>query len=386
MSDLELLFIILLAIYGCECLLWIPRSSIGFVTWLERRWRLAHPSALFGNQRGGLVVAPPLPPLGTVLVGTQFPLSLSPEGVLGYVSGALSPTGRPAQTARLFSFRDAAKLRCSGRKVLVEQDLLFKAASPRLAAAISQQLRELAAMQAGVRESAIKKLAAQAFDTAAVERRLLEFKKAAASLQLISNLLFCYLFPLAPALIWQAGFHGVWPWLLLMLLCLMTSAAVLFRRLHKQFYPGLEDERFTNFLLVLLAPSSTIRARDMLSRHLVEEFHPLTVAAVFAGKEEFAKLAAWVMRDLRHPARPVCPNDDPGAIAVEAHWRKLLCDEAEQFLSRTGLNRAQMLKPPAPADATCRRYCPRCESQFTESATLCLDCGGMPLMNFHDGV
>jgi len=380
MSELELLFIIFLVIYGCECLLWISRGSVGFVTWLGRRWRLAHPSAILGNQQGGVVVAPPLPPLGTVLAGTQFPLSLSPESVLTFVSSTLSLAERSSQTARLFSFAEIAKVRCNGKKVFIDGELLFKAASASLAASITGQLRKLAAMEPRARESTIKNIAAQSFDRAAIERRWQDFKKASASLLLISNVLFCYLFILVPAVIWQFGFRALWPWLLAGLLCLMICAALSFRKVHKQFYSALEDERFTNFLLVLLAPSSTIRARDSLSRALLEDFHPLAVASVFAGKEEFAKLAAWIVRDLRHPARPICPNEAAAATEAEAYWRSLLCHQAEAFLSRTGLNPAQFLQAPEPADVTCRSYCPRCQAQFTDSASSCTDCGGMPLM------
>src|SRR5215472_16126407 len=106
MSELDLLFIILLVIYGCECLLWVSRGSVSFVTWFGQRWRIAHPPTLLGNQRGGLVAIPPLPPLGTVLTGTQFPLSLSPESVLAYVSGTVNSAGRPVQTARLCSWAE----------------------------------------------------------------------------------------------------------------------------------------------------------------------------------------------------------------------------------------------------------------------------------------
>jgi hypothetical protein len=380
MSELELLYIILLVIYGCECLLWLPRGSVGFVTWLGRRWRLASPSTLLGNQRGGLVAAPPLPPLGTVLAGVQFPLSLCPESVLAHVSGTVNPAGRPAQTGRLFAFAEIARVRCSGKKVFVDKELLFKAASASLAARITRQLRELATMNPRAREDAIKKIVAHSFDKAAVERRWQDFNKAAAPLRLMSNLVFCYLFILAPALIWRFGFRSLWPWLLAAVVGLMIGAAVFYLRLHKQLYPALNDERFTNFLLVLLAPSSTIRARDSLSRPLLEEFHPLAVAAVFAGKEEFAQLAAWVLRDLRHPALPICPNEAPAATAAETYWRSLLCREVEAFLSRAGLNPGQFLQPPAPADDTCKSYCPRCQAQFTQSATSCADCGGMPLV------
>src|SRR5207249_2715145 len=85
MSDLELLFLILALIYGWECACWLPRGSVAFRTWFGKRWRLVNPGMLLGNQNGGFVFAHPLPPLGTILAATQFPLSLSPEAVLVHV-------------------------------------------------------------------------------------------------------------------------------------------------------------------------------------------------------------------------------------------------------------------------------------------------------------
>src|SRR5947207_2248378 len=100
MSDLELLFLVLVFIYGLECACWLRSGSVAFLTWFGRRWRAVHPGAIVGNQRGGFIFAPPLPPLGTLLAGSQFPLSLSPETVLAYVAPSVNPGGRPVQTEK----------------------------------------------------------------------------------------------------------------------------------------------------------------------------------------------------------------------------------------------------------------------------------------------
>ena len=44
--------------------------------------------------------AAPLPPLGTLLTANQFPLSLSPETALAFVSTNVNPDWRPAQSGR----------------------------------------------------------------------------------------------------------------------------------------------------------------------------------------------------------------------------------------------------------------------------------------------
>ncbi|MEI6568207.1 MAG: hypothetical protein WCR20_16130, partial [Verrucomicrobiota bacterium] len=64
MSDQVLLWCVLVVVYGWECACWLGRDSVAMITWLGRGWRLRSPGRLVGNQRGGFVAVPPLPPLG----------------------------------------------------------------------------------------------------------------------------------------------------------------------------------------------------------------------------------------------------------------------------------------------------------------------------------
>src|SRR5882757_4885125 len=48
-------------------------------------------------------------------------------------------------------------------------------------------------------------------------------------------------------------------------------------------------------------------------------------------------------------------------------WRKSI----ESFLSQHGISPEELLRPPAPADPTCRSYCPRCLAQFTTNEGEC---------------
>ena len=126
MSDLELLFLVLVVIYGWECGCWVRRGSVVLRTWFGWHWRLAHPGEVFGNQRGGVILAHPLPPLGTVLTGNQYPLSLSPEAALAYVAPSINPGWRPAQTGKLVRFDDVREVQARGRAILVNGEVLLK--------------------------------------------------------------------------------------------------------------------------------------------------------------------------------------------------------------------------------------------------------------------
>ena len=80
MTDLQVLFLALWAVYLAECAFWLRRGSLAFVSWgAGRRFKVRHSPAALANQRGGLLLAPPLPPLGAVLQGHQWGISLSPD-------------------------------------------------------------------------------------------------------------------------------------------------------------------------------------------------------------------------------------------------------------------------------------------------------------------
>jgi len=379
MSDLQLLFLVLALLYGWECACWINRGSVAFRSWWGRRWQAAHPGALLGNQRGGFVFAHPLPPLGTVFTGTQFPLSLSPVALLPCVATSVNPVGRPVQNGNCFAWSEIQSLEARGKKVLVNGEPLFKAPSPGFAAKMAQTLRQLREGTKTEREKLIRQTLNQGFDTSQIALQWQEFQTKASSLRFVTNALCIYLFILSPLIIWRFGFLRSWPFLLAALLALTFTTAMLFRRAHKKLFPDAEDERFTHFLIILLSPVTAIRACDVLSRPLLEAYHPLAVAKIFCPTKQFEAMARHYWRELRYPALPICPREDRVALETEGYSRTVLQDAAEHFLKRSGIDTDALINPPLPADDTCLSYCPRCLAQFTTREGICADCGGLVL-------
>src|ERR1051325_2968511 len=125
MGELQSLLLVLALIYLSECFVWLRRGALSFGTWCGRSFRSLHPSGLLSNQRGGLILANPLPPLGSVFFCQVFPLSLSPQGAFAYSSACLNPGGRPSQTARFVPFDEIRHVAVEGRKVLVNGDVFL---------------------------------------------------------------------------------------------------------------------------------------------------------------------------------------------------------------------------------------------------------------------
>ena len=203
MNEVQWLFVVLAALYGWECACWLRRGAVAFTSWLGETWRAWHPGTLVGNQYGGFILAPPLPPLGTLFVARQFPLSISAEGVLAFVATNVNPGWRPAQSGRFVRFADLRETRARGCKVLVNGEVLIKCASPGLARRGVEQLQGLAKMKPAQRDAALAESLRGAFDAGAVERRRQEFQQRVRAVRGLSNGLVGYVFVVLPAVIWH---------------------------------------------------------------------------------------------------------------------------------------------------------------------------------------
>lgn len=178
----------------------------------------------------------------------------------------------------------------------------------------------------------------------------------------------------APLIVWWFGLAQCWWAVVPLLLLISVPTAITFRRAHTRLYPELREERGNHFLLVLLSPANAIRAGDLLSKPLLETFHPLAVARVLAPAESFSRLASASLRRLRHPRRTLAPE------LVEWQQRELTL--VESLLRREGVDVERLLAPPAASDPGISSCCPRCLAQFRVASGDCTDCGEVALMPF----
>lgn len=382
MSDVQFLFAILGGLYAWECACWINRGGVFFSNWIGRSWRVQHPATMLGNQRGGFVLAAPIPPLGAVLTANQFPFSLSPDGVLVFVSPNVNPGWRPTQSGRFLTWEEAGHLRVEGKKFLLQKEKILSASTVTRANHLLQSLAAISKLTREHREVAIKNLLRGGLDTKQIKALHQDFDQQVRPIRFLANALFVLVFVIAPLLIGFIGLKLVWLGLLVALLGLSITTATLFCRLHRKFYPAASDERFTQTLILAMAPATTMRAHDIASRPLLENFHPLAVAHHLLDADSFRRFARHLLLDLRNPAPPAFPSASPQTIATELFYRRLLLEVAEAWLAERKLPAAELCRPPTPADETCHAFCPRCEAQFTSAAGECSDCGGLALVAF----
>ncbi len=384
MNELELCFLVIAVVYVWECFGWCQRGSVAFLNLWGKTWRIVHPAALMGNQTGGVIFANPLPPLGVIFIGAQSPLSISAEGVFGYVAQCVNPGWRPIQTERYFRFDDVKEIEARAKQVRVNGQLLVKCGSPSQARRIADQLEGLAKLPASGRGAKLQENLRASLSGGAVKRRLVKFRSCTNSLRWLTNGLFIFIFAAVPAVLWQYGFKQTWIGLLAGLLGLTSAISILFNRAHRALHPEAGEEGFTQTIVVLLSPASAIRAMDALSRPLLEDFHPLASAQVLLPADKFREFARRVMLELQHPCLPICPTSEPGPQATEREARLALESALIGFLKKSGLDPVALVKPPPPADESCKSFCPRCGAQFVTREAKCSDCGEMPAVAFSE--
>ncbi len=382
MTEAQTLLVILALLYLAECLVWVPRSAALLRIWGRELGRLTFGVSHFGNSRGSLALAPPLPMLGHVLLATQPGLSISPEMLVAFVPFTLHPAGCPLQTAHSFSWEAIRHTAVSNRTLLINDRPILRAATPQTAVRLMRQIDAIRQSPPAQRAALLERSIVQSFDLSAARLRWQDFRGAVPPLRCLASALFVFLFGLAPLAAWRWGLTRVWLPLLIGLLALSAATAWRFRRLHLEWYPDASDDRFARFLMVLLSPVAAMRAADFLARPLLESYHPLVLARLGCGDPDFRPFARRVLLDMRHPAHPATPSSDPAEAAAVQFARHQWLRAIEAFLQKQRIDPDDLDRPPDRLEDSCRSYCPRCEAQFTFAAGHCPDCGGLPTRPF----
>jgi hypothetical protein len=269
-----------------------------------------------------------------------------------------------------------------GKKVFTNGALFCQAPSATSARRLAEWLHKLKLIPEAERFGVIRKVAADSLDPEMVRARWQEYLDQSKRLHVLSIVLFVYLFLVAPALLWSFGFRVAGAGVAAGLLLQTFTIGWRFRRAHQHLYPNGAEDRFVPFVTMLLAPPTAIRARDLLARHLMDDFHPLAVVRNFCPPAEFKSLARHALRDLHFPMLPLSATSEAEAIQTEEWFRYVVRDETEKALARAGLNPTELLAPPAVSEEVHRAYCPRCHMQFVAIDVVCSDCGGRPVVEF----
>jgi len=369
MSELQILFVVLVVLYLIQCVAWVPQDSTAFRPTLVSGWKLEPEGFRLAAARLRAVPGNPLPPLhGVAVCPAQF-VSVSPLGVL--------PAGASPQAFQPF---DAMRgVSAAGKHVRIAGATLLTAGSPAAAARLAAWLEKLRALAEKKRAAAIEKHLAAALDFERASERFAAFHARTRLLQWTSTALFSFLFLFLPLIVDAVGLARVWPELVAVLLVLVALIAWDFRRAHRQLHPEEGEARWTAMLTIILSPVAAMRAQDVLFRDLFAGFHPLAVARVLCSPEEFRRVAARMLREFTFPIPGSQLAGDEPAARCDAWFRERQSAALRRFLADSGAKPEELLAPPARSGPQSTSYCPRCCQQYAVLPGTCPDCGGITL-------
>jgi hypothetical protein len=361
MSEWLLLWLVAVFLYLVDCCSWVKAAA-----WCcfrgVRGWRASSGSRLFGNDQGGVAFCHPLAQNGSVLHCAEWPVSISPEGVICSPASHGDSESRP----RLWSFREITSVSSSFDDLLIN-GVRIGAGSAMAALGIAEHLNELRELPESKRASCIRAAIKENLDVKEIRKTWDDFLKQTARLKRTAQATLILLFGLAPLAIALLGPYPAWMYLLGALLSLGVLSARQLFVVHRNHFKPAGFDRWVQAISVASFPLAATRAVDRVSKDLFYGRHPIAViCAIEPGPASGPALREqWF--DLSIPA-----------VEPYREWyRSALATEVGRLLERAGFD---FSRPPEIDDPAVEQFCPRCHSQFTKAAERCPDCPDVALV------
>lgn len=375
MTDGQTLLLILIVVYLSDCLIWVKRESVAFVSTWGGRWRLTVPASWLGNSNGAIMLLNPAPPAGRIFLSHLLPISISPHGICAYNLQTLPSEARsPAQTGQFLPFNKVTTAATDGVYLLVNNEKFAKCATPGQAKTLAQLVRELVKASTSRRERMVRAWMQKQFAMDEAVARLDQGKAIIEPVQELSFILFMFLFVFTPVLMTTFGLMPLIIPVAAVMIILAVLTGIMFYRAHKQLFPAEGPERFENLVKMILCPPVSIRAADHLTRNLLADFSPVVLASVLTGSGEQQFVRAFVL-DMQHPLTHEISDE-----TAEQTMRWAVDEQLNICMGR--FLKSDDLQAPSVREKHSISYCPRCRCQYVVSETDCPDCPGVALVNF----
>lgn len=380
MTDSETLYLVLVVLYVLEGAAWVPRGSMALVA---RSASSAHPKLphrTIGNARGGAVLGFPFLSEATIFVVPQWPVSLSPEGILFWVAESMELEERAEHPGRFFRFDDIRSIRADGRAISINHETITEVVSPGLAEQIVATIGSLKKLPEKDRGRAIDDFLGKRFDVSAIKARLASFYGDTSRLRTLSFSLWLITLVLVPALALRFGFERIWLVALVVIYASMWMTTIAWVRLHRRYFPHERLARWGYAFMLALVPISTMRAIDLLAKRLLHDVHPGAAVAAMVPPERARRFLSYLLRDARHPMNPTSPVEDADVQTTEAFYRNAVAAHLAKMVETLGDNPDELAATPmATGDIEGEMVCLRCHARYTAEMRTCEDCGGIEL-------
>ena len=376
----QTLLLILVLLYLSECLIWVKRESVAFVSAWGSRWRLSIPPSWMGNASGGILLLNPLPPAGRVFLSHLSPISISPSGICAFNLQTLPSEARsPYQSGQFLPFNKIKDSSSDGAYLLINKEKFTKCATTKQAHALAKLIAAMAKASGSKRESTARTWVVKQFAVVDAAALLKESAALIEPIQQMGVILFLFLFVFTPSLAFTFGAAPLIIPVAGVMVALAIEIAIMFHRAHKKLYPAESSERLESLVKMILCPPVSIRAADILTKNLLAQYSPIVLASVLPGSGE-KQFVRSVILDLKHPLRhEVTDADAEKTIEWTASEQLNVC--MDQVKKGRYLKPEELLAP-AQREENSISYCPRCRCQYVVNDGECPDCPGVELVDF----
>lgn len=380
MTDSETLYLVLVALYLLEGAAWVPRGSLALCA-RSAEWALPRlPHRTIGNARGGAVLGFPFLSGATVFIVPQWPVSLSPRGILFWVAESMELEERAEHPGQFFRFEEIKSVRADGRHLSINNESLGEMVSPGMAQQIVKIVETLKKLPEQERAPAIDDFLAQRFDVSTTKSRLLAFYEHTANLRTMSFVTWFVTLILVPALALRFGFERIWILAIAMTYMSMWITSACWVQVHRQYFPSERLARWGYAIMIGLVPVSAMRALDLLAKRILHDVHPGAAVAAMAPKDRAQRFLSYLLRDARFPRRPTSPHDEEDVRETETFYRNAVARHLATMLQALGYRPDELAAiPMATGDLEGEMVCPRCHARYTADMRACEDCGGIEL-------
>jgi hypothetical protein len=368
LREFDLLFVVLLAIYLVDCVVWVPGHAFAFRSRPAGAWSRAVEFFPVLGGRWVAVLGGILPGAGGVVLAETRPPRLSPAGVCMCEPESLN--GRPVAYEDLVSPKpDEHEVRAGSRTVA-------RVATHRFAREVASLLVELAGMPVERRARRIEALFARMLDIGAAQNALQHHRADVRLLVWPVRLLALVMFVAFPFVVIEWGLRALVPAALAVLACTVLVAALAGWRIRRTY-----DEPIAHRVaMMILSPPLAIRADDVAGRDRLAGFHELVVARTACDETQAREIAASALRAFRYPL----PSESATCCEASEWCGRVWRARLEKWIARENGPLEELLAPPIRGSSKLLAYCPRCRQQY-ERAGGCPDCEGLALEPFPAG-
>jgi hypothetical protein len=342
--------------YVLDCFIYLKKHQTALTSHFGKKYYLKKAGLRFIG----------LSPFCRVFITLTRPIFFSQDGVYIWNKPELSDSDLYDSSSFYHVFFEQIKnVECDGTHLTLNNELSIDLYSPLSANSIAERILFLKQTPSAKRLDEINPFCKYDTDLKEIKKITSESNKLLSLMELLSALLFVYVFALIPAgLYFEQLFY--------LKFLIISTASVCFLIIILSYW-HLED-RFklsmnsVGLLMhLVLFPVSTIHVTQHLTRHFLAASDFLAVSAALLSADDFRNILKKELKRIHYSKMKCKDNELLDGLKLKEQY-------LHRFLPIAGLTIEDLFKQPRKRDISAAGYCPLCELEYIEGIEICPDC------------